>query len=414
MKHILLLFSFLFPVSASAQEQTLSLTQAWAKALSANQSLKAKEYEKKQYEYSYLSSLNSYLPQISLSHSFSRSGGDSSSVSNRFSASVSASQEIFNLKTISSIKISKYSLETAQISYRTALCDLRKDFFTAYLNLYFAQEKVKVSERILEIRKENAKLISLKYESGMESRGNMLYSAAQAEMAALSLRRAKRDLENYQEELSKIMGETYDKNIAAQYNLEIPSQNYSYEEILKNSFYPDLAVYEKNLASAKERLLSGKYDALPSLKASGSWSYSGDYEFPKNKSWSLGLSMSLPLFSGGPFYYYSNTNSLKNAVKSAEKKLEEAKLAYEKNLRSYLRDFENASDTARVYMGLKQADEERYKEGQIQYMAGKLSFINLENLEQNMIDSKINYLEYIKNAWLKKIALERLMGKDSL
>ncbi len=415
MRNFLTLFFLFISLSSFAQQKTISLKEAWTKTLTKNQSLKAKEYEKKQQEYSYLSSINAYLPQISISNSFSRAGGDNSSVSNRFSASLSASQEIFNLKTLSSIKISKYSFESAEVSYKAALCDLRKDFLTAYINLYFAQEKVKVSERILEIRKENAKLIALKYESGMESRGNMLYSSAQAQMAELSLRRSKRELENYAEELSRIMGEEYREPFEVSYNLDDSDGGYSYEQLKKLSpNYPDLLVYEKNLAQAEEKLASGRYDALPSFKASGSFGYSGKSEFPRDKSWSLGLSASLPLFSGGPFYYYSNVSSLRNSVKAARERLNDARLSYEKNLKNYLRDFENALDTARVYLSLKTADEERYKEGQIQYMAGKLSFINLENLEQNMIDSKLNYLEYMKNAGLKKIALERLVGKDSI
>lgn len=411
----IIFLAVLFSVSSFSQEQTMTLQEAWSLALANNQTLKAREYEKKQYEYSYLSSLNSYLPQVSISHSFSRSGGDSSSVSDRFSASLSASQELINLKTLSSIKQSKYSFESAEINYRTALCDLRQNLAAAYVNLYFAQETVEVSKRILEIRQENARLIKLKYDSGMESKGNMLYARAQAEMSAMNLRKAQRDLENYMEELFKIIGLAYEKPVKAQYSLELPSQAYDYEYLKKySSAYPDLKSYEKSLQLAKERLSSARYDALPSLRASGSWGYSGSSEFPDSKSWSLGLSLSLPIFSNGPGYYYSNTSALKNSLKSAEEKLKDAQLGYEKDLKNYNREYENSLDNARTYASLKDANEERYKEGQIQYMAGNLSFIDLENLEQNMIDSRLNYLNYIKNAQLKKLALERLLGKDTI
>ncbi len=412
---LILFFLILFSTFSFSQEKSITLKEVWALALKNNQTIKAREYEKNQYEYSYLSALNSYLPQISLSHSFSRSGSQGSAVSNRFSASVSAEQDIINLKTLSSIKQSKYSFESAEINYRTALCDLRKDLITAYINLYFAQETVEVNKRILEIRQENAKLIKLKYESGRESKGNMLYSSAQAEMSAVNLRKAIRDLENYSDELLRVIGIQAKERLKATYSLNLSSISYSENQLLSSiSSYPDLKLYEKNIQSAREKLSYSLYDAMPSLKASGSWGYSGATEFPNSKSWSLGLSLSLPIFSNGPLYYYSNTSALKNSLKSAEEKLKAALLSYEKELKSSNRDYESSLDIARTYALLKEANEERYKEGQIQYMAGRMSFIDLENLEQNMIDSKLNYLNYIKNAHLKKVALERLMGEDSI
>lgn len=414
MKLILFFLLLFFQSFSFSQEKNITLKEAWSMALNNNQTIKAREYEKKQYEYSYLSALNSYLPQISISHSFSRSGSDLTAVSNRFSASVSASQDIINLKTLSSIKQSKYSFESAEINYKAALCDLRRDLMTAYINLYFAQETVEVSKRILEIREENAKLIKLKYESGRESKGNMLYASAQAEMSAMNLRRAMRELESYSDELSRVIG-IKEERLKASYLLELSSQAYSETQLfLAKSAYPDLKLYEKNIESAKEKLSYGLYDAFPSLKATGSWGYSGESEFPNSKSWSMGLSLSLPIFSNGPFYYHSNTSALKNSLKSAEEKLKAALLNYEKDLKSSNRDYASALDNARTYALLKEANEERYKEGQIQYMAGRMSFIDLENLEQNMIDSRLNYLNYIKNVHLKKVLLERLMGEDSI
>jgi len=56
------------------------------------------------------------------------------------------------------------------------------------------------------------------------------------------------------------------------------------------------------------------------------------------------------------------------------------------------------------------ANEERYKESQIQYMAGQISFIDLSNVEQSMVDAQQNQLQYLRNANNKKLSLENLLG----
>jgi len=411
-----LLFAFLaFPLNIYSEDINLNLEKAWQITLSNNNNLKAIEYEKNQAEYSYLSSINSYLPQISLSHNFSRSGSDNISPINKFSTQASINQNIFNLKTISSIKISKLSYETSVISYEIALCELRKAFYTAYLNLYFSQENVEVNKRILEIRQENAKLIKLKYESGLESKGNMLYAQAQAQMAELNLRTSQRTLENYMDNLSYIMGIKRNGKIVVSGDFPLPELKINSDKVNDYiSFYPDIKIYLKNIETSKEKLLSAKYDAIPTLKFDSSIGYSGNNEFPKNKNWSMSLSLNLPLFSNGLTYYLKNKIALENALKSNEKKYEDAVFSFEKDLKTSYIDYLNARDSVITYKILMEANEERYKEGQIKYMSGKMSFIDLENLEQNMIDSRLNYIQYMKNAHLKKINLERLLGIKTL
>jgi outer membrane protein TolC len=43
-------------------------------------------------------------------------------------------------------------------------------------------------------------------------------------------------------------------------------------------------------------------------------------------------------------------------------------------------------------------------------MAGQISFIDLANVEQSMVDAQQNQLQYLRNANNKKLALENLLG----
>ncbi len=397
--------------SPAAAQRVLTWDEARRLALENNPSVKAARASMEQASHNYSAALNSYLPQVNASHSVSRSGGDGSSPSNRWSASLSASQELLNLRTISSVKSSRLAREKAEADYQAASASARQALAGAFADLLFAQKRAEVQKKILDIRRENAKLIRLKYESGMESKGNALYTEALAESAAVSVKKAGRDLLTAQRALLEAIGLEEAAGVTASGDLSVPA--FSLEEAaivqaLESS--PRMTAAKKTLETAKERVSSARYYAYPSLKANGSYGWSGDSEFPRDKSWSMGLSLSLPLFSGGPTYHFSSLSAYKKALAGAEQDYRAARLALASALRGGYDSYLSAADTAKAAVLLLAANEERYKEAQIRYMAGKISFIDLMNVEQNFVDSDLNGLDSARAAHSRKQALEQLLG----
>jgi len=391
--------------------QDLSWEDSRRLALEHNPSVKAARAAMEQAGYSYLASVNSYLPQVSVSHSVNRSGGDNSSPSDRWSASVSASQELLNLRTVSTVKNARISREKAEADYFAASASARQALANAFADLLFAQRRVEVQRKIHGIRLENAKLIRLKYESGMESKGNALYAEALAGNAAVAVKRAERDLSSARRALAEAIGLEGSPALAAKGGIEVPDfslDGAAVDSALEQS--PRIVAAKKTLEAARERVSSARYYAYPSLRASGSYGWSGDTEFPRDKNWSMGLSLSLPLFAGGPTYYVNNLSAYKKALTAAEQDYKAARIALAASLRSGYDSYLSAAETAGAGVGLLAANEERYKEAQIKYMAGKISFIDLVNVEQNFVDSDLNQLDYARTAHARKNSLEQLLG----
>lgn len=394
-----------------AAEGPLELT--WAdcvrEALLNNSGLKVKKLAIEQSEYLYLAGYNSVLPRISLSHSFSRSGSASSSPSNRFGLSVSASETLFDLGAYSSIRTTKITYERALSDYRAESASLRQSLYSAFTGLIVAQEQVKVNKKILDIREENAKLIRLKYDSGRESRGNMLYAAALYEKAGADMRNSERSLDMARMTLLKNLGLPGRQPVSAKGELTAPE--YSLKPgSLKLDNIPKVVSQLKNIESYKEKLFSARTGILPTLNASQSMGWSGVSEFPGARSWSLGLSLNLPLFSSGLTYYPNTVKAARTALKSAEETLKDIKLTLGNDISIAYNDFLNSRDTALANLSVLKANEERYQESQIKYMAGKISFLDLENVEQSLVDAQQNQLQYLRNANTKKSSLENLLG----
>ena len=397
--------------AAAQQELSLAWNDARKLAMANNPSVKAARASLEQAGYNYLAGLNSYLPQISLSQSLSRSGGDNSSPSNRVGASVSASENLLDLKNVSSVRSARISKEKAEADYLAASASARQDLGGAFADLLFAQKRLEVQRKILNIRVENAKLIRLKYESGMESNGNALYTDALAENAGVSMRAAERQLTVAQRALLEAIGLEGTPRVQALGDIGVPEfllEEARLRQALEKA--PRIVSAKKNLESAKERTASARYSAYPTLRASQSLSWSGVSEFPRDRSWSLGLSLSLPIFSGGPTYYFNSLSAARQALLAAEENYKADRISLAASLRSGYDDFLSAAETARANTSLLRANEERYKEAQIKYMAGKISFIDLINVEQNFVDSDLNQLNFARTAHIRKLTLEQLLG----
>ncbi|MCX7905682.1 MAG: TolC family protein, partial [Elusimicrobiales bacterium] len=349
-KDLSILVLFFMPLSLSSIE--LTLADCIKLAFENNPTLKTKISELKSAEFSYYASMNNYYPKLSFSWGFSRSGGEKRNPSNSFSASTSFSQNIFSYNSLYSIRSAKINYDIAKLNYENYLVELRKSLYTAFYNLFFAQDLVSVNEKIVEIRKANAELINLKYESGFESKGNMLYAKAQYEMAKLNLEKAKQQLEIASNNLKNIIGMNITEQIKVKNDIIIKSSDVEmiYEDLDSIIFgLPQYKIYQKNIELAKEKIKNSKLDWLPSLNFSASRSYSGKNFFPDNSSWSLGVSMSMPIFSSGITYRKNNVLVMKEGLKSAEEKLRDFLISQKNSIMNAYSDYKIALNSLETY-----------------------------------------------------------------
>lgn len=399
--------------AAASPEPPLELTWQDCAAAAArnNPALMAKKAAVEQYKYLYQAGFNAYLPSVNISHSITRSGGQLSSPSDRYSTSLSASQDLLNMKAISSIRSAKLAYEKADADYRAESAALRQTLYTAFINLVYAQENLATQKKILVIRQNNSQLVTLDYESGTESRGNMLYSQALTQLSSSSVVQAERSLNSARLDLLSAMGYTDYRPIVAKAQLSVP--DYTLDTSGQKDLVekvPQIESQEKSLESLRERMLSAKYDLYPTLLANGSMGWAGDKEFTGGRNWAMGLSLNLPLFSNGVTYTPNNINAAKQAYKSGEASLQDAKNSLLNGIRDGYNSFLNARDNALVNVAVLAANEERYKESQIKYQAGQMSFIDLETVEQTLVDSQLNQLSYYQRANNSMISLQGLLG----
>ncbi len=360
--------------------------------------------------YNYNAAENSLYPSLTASHSLSMSGNNSTNPADTWYLGLSASETLFNMKTYASINAAQKSVEAANANLRQSAADSRTSLRNAYLNLLYAQEKVHLTERIYDIRQKNAETISLQYDSGSESKGDMMNAKALASSAKGDIAAAKRSLLTEQRELAANIGMDDFTALAVTGTLSMPAGSGSIEVDKAAENSPAVLVALKSVEAQEITVKTANYDLYPTLSATQGLGWSDDTEFPGSRSWSAGVSLSWALFGNGPTYHKNNLASARATLAKTKESYRNTLLSARQSMQSALASLDTALDTVETSELTLAAALQRDAEGQIQYLAGSLTYQNWEDVEQSLVSAEQSHLSALLNVNTARAQVEDLLG----
>ena len=345
--------------------------------------------------------ISSQLPQINSEVRQSTSKSSSrDTTTDTYSYGVSAQQLLFDgLKTPFNIAASSKNVKAAEYSYRTKSSEIRLKLRTAFVELLKAQELLTITEDIAKRRKQNADLVRLLYEGGREHRGSLLTAQAQLAQADFEVSQARRTIEVAQRQLSKELGRTQVKplRVAGDFaDITVKREKPAFDALAANN--PSLMALAAKREAAKFDLHSTKAEFFPNVYANASAGRTDSEWPPDNDQWSVGVSLSFPLFEGGRRWaeVYKAKAALNQAVADERSGQNNISLTLEETWTNW----QNAIDNITVQKNFLQAAEERAKITQAQYSNGLISFDNWTIIEDNLVQAKKSYLNAQTNALL--------------
>jgi outer membrane protein len=168
-------------------------------------------------------------------------------------------------------------------------------------------------------------------------------------------------------------------------------------------------------AEANQRAAEASYAAafaqyLPSVSTSGSYNWSGTEFLKWDNSWSIRLSVSLPVFNG----FNREANRTRSAVSrdNARAQAAEARRQVNASLTQQLAALRSAQIGLEIAQGNRAASEEDLRVQQERYRVGNstildvlTSQINLDQAEVDIIQARLDYLT-------AKAQIEALIGRE--
>lgn len=422
----------LMSLPALPETLTLSREECLEIALRDNPTVRVADMEVKKVDYAKKETLAGVFPSIDFSTSYQRSielqsirmnmGGESQKLKmgsdNTWNIGFSASLPIIAPTLWKAISISDTQILANLESARSSRLNLVDNVNKAYYALMLAKASHKVVKQNYDNAVFNAEIYEKQFQTGTASEYDVLRSSVQVKNIEPELLQADIAIKQCQLQLKVLMGISTDVDIEPNIELaDMQRDMYLYPSDADLSLTDNTSM--RSMVIQKELLKKNvdlkKFAWIPTLGASFnlSWlSLSNGSPF-KNQEFNpysnVGLSLSVPIFSGGSKYY-----GLKQAqVQLKELELQRQDLENTLNMQVDLA-IDNINREARQIAtseeGVKQA-QKAYDIMQKSFEIGAASYVDLRDSELANTTAQLSYYQAIYNYLVSTSELDLLLGK---
>lgn len=381
------LFLSLFPSLAFAQ--ALTWKSAVEQAGRNNSELKAAHSSVDSARESAKASRNGFFP--ALAGSLSYSYGTSSSSTNtdetadaNYRANISLNQNVFNgLSDKAKLEQAEAQTRSQEASLESTKAKVSFDLKSAYANLLFAQSMVDLQGEIQKRREQNLKLVTLRFESGRENRGSVLLSRAYLDQAKYESLQARNNITTAQAQLARVLGRDEEVNFLATDEIPLVALGAipNFKQLVAST--PEHRSSVATEESADWGIKFARAGFFPTFSLNASSGKSGSDWFPQHDRWSVGASISIPLFDGGKDFYGTQAAistwqaALATRANTDRSILEKLKTSYVK--------YQEATEKYKVDLSFKFAANKRAEIARGKYNNGLLTFDQWDIIENDLI-----------------------------
>ena len=339
---------------------------------------------------------------------------------NTWSAGINASMPLVNAQLWKSISLSADQVELAVEKARESRLGTVTSVKQAYYAVLLAKEAFEVYKQVYENAVENFRQTEIKYNVQKASELDLTRAKSNVAAAIPNVYNAESSVMLALWQLKAVMGLDLECEIDVTGSLDDYAQTMFRDmnegensDLERNTSLRQLDMQAEQLAKT---VRMQQYAYFPSLNLSFAYSFNAmtdNFKFSEYR-WTpyayVGLSLSIPIFSGGQRYY---------AIKQTRVQADELALQREnteRQLRIGIRQSLQTMDTAmRTYDAARSAVESAEKAYDIaskSYQLGKSTLTDLSNTELTLTQSRLQAVQAIYNFVNAKAGLEQTLGYD--
>ena len=418
----------------NAEIVSLSREQCIEIALQDNPTVKIADWEVKKVDYAKKETLASVFPSIDFSTSYQRSielqtirmdfGGESQNLKmgsdNTWNMGFSASLPLIAPTLWKAIDISDTQIIASLEDARASRLDLVNQVNKAYYALMLAVASKSVIQQNYDVALFNADIYKKQFENGTASEYDVLRSSVQVKNMEPELLQSDIALKQCQLQLKVLLGISTDLEIIPNLALSDLSEDmwvYPINDIPSLADNTSLRSLEIQKSLLGKNVTLKKFAWIPTLGVSYTlaWTSLSNGSPFRNQQFNpysfVGLSLSVPIFSGGSKFY---------GLKQAQVQLKEIELQKDYLLNSLNMQVELAIDN----MNREAAQISSSKEGMAQakkaydimqksFEIGAASYLELRDAELANTSAQLVYLQSIYNYLVSSSELDMLIGKEN-
>jgi outer membrane protein TolC len=299
--------------------------------------------------------------------------------------------------------------QAAYASLQLARAKVSYDLKAAYANMLYAKETEKITKDFQKRREDNLRMVELRYQSGRENKGSLLLSQAYLAQAKVDVLKARNARETSQSDLRKVLGWDDERDFDIEETLPLQekvSPAVDYKAIAAAT--PLRLQAEAQVGVSQAGVTSARSGFYPSLSLTGSLGKADTQFFPERDRWSVGATLSWPLFGGGKDYYASQ--SATSGLRAAKSNLSNVERGLQSTLKKAHTAFIEAVEDFKVSEAFLKAAQSRAEIARSKYNNGLMTFDEWDIIENDLINKSKIFLQAKRERILAEAAWEQAQG----
>jgi len=309
----------------------------------------------------------------------------------KYLSSLNLSYNLFSgLRDRAKVRSAKANLELAKANLDSVRAKVSFTLRQAFAQSLYAKENIQLTGAIRERRSQNERLVRAQYESGRENEGSYLLSKSLLEQAEYDERVARDQWVIASQNLAHVIGmDSLEINGEGEVPLALPPERAKAEDLLLLTPTHRSQVARIDLADANFESARGGF--FPSLDLSGSVAYASNQPtFRENRQMTMGLSLTIPLFSGlSTVREYRSADDLRESATQNRIYTDFEVLS---SLRQTLFTYQQSIQKLKVDLSLQNAATIRATIARKRYNNGLLAFEQWDIIETDLINRQKNAL----------------------
>ena len=407
------------PVMGQEVAREVGLDEALAMARQYSPSLEQSASALEIAEYTQLSALGGFLPSMSLGYSYNNSSsgrldptGQSITTTN-YSAQLTGGIDLFRgLRRFSDLRGAKLGVEASSARYRQAQYQTAEAVKIAYYNAVARRELMRVEADRVQRQEDQLSFVDQQLELGRATRSDVLRSQVDLNNARMALLNAENAARASTYTLAEAVGVTEPLAPEAGADLAGAGALISDDEVLSMALMgaPSLVSARADAAASQASVASARSAYLPSLRLGGGWAWSNQDFPPQNRSWSVSLSGSLPIFDG-----FSRENQLYQAQARRDQAFageRAAELGLRKDIDAALGTIAAAQASIGLAEQTVELSQEDLRVTQERYRLGLATILDLQSSQITLLEAEIDQIRRRFDYQIGLARLEALLGAD--
>jgi TolC family type I secretion outer membrane protein len=312
------------------------------------------------------------------------------------------------------VENAKQVLAAANAAQDTAIQTVFLAAVQAYYQIFAAQAAVQAAAEAEKASAESLKAATVRLEVGAGTPADKLQAQTAYSQAVLNRIRAEGDAKNAQGVLANVMGIDADAPVSiAPPAQQVPDENFErdvarlIDEARKNR--PDLAAAEAQIKAAQANVAAAKASGMPSVALSADLNYNDTSVSDPFRSSALGISLSVPLFTGFNDTYRIRAAQEQVASRVAQRNLLSRQIALDvwKAYQSLITETDSLKSSVDLVASAVQS--ERVALGR--YKAGAGSILDVMTAQSALASARQENVQALYGWYIAKATLSQAMGQ---